>query len=314
MKKGLALLMTISLAVSAAALPAMAEGTNGTVDQITSATVQDSKTGRNSRQQWPGQNGQSGQMPQMPGQNGQSGQMPQMPGQNGQSDQMPQAPGRNGQNNQQPQMPGRNGQNNQQPQMPDRNGKNGQMPQMPGQNGQSGQNDQSGQLPQAPDQNSQNGQPTQRGTKDRGMNRGNRNANDQKTAKSGRQPMFDKLLAEGVITQDVYDAIMNYLKEHAPQKPGTADTQTESGTTPDGSETTAVPAEGTEPPALPDGAAPAEGTEPPAPPQNNGPAEGEPENMEQQLLRELLDNGVITQEQYDLILEKITAAETVSNS
>ena len=63
----------------------------------------------------------------------------QQPGQNGQNRQMPQMPGQNSQNRQMPQMPGQNGQNRQMPQMPGQNGQNGQMPQQPGQNGQNRQ-------------------------------------------------------------------------------------------------------------------------------------------------------------------------------
>ena len=97
---------------------------------------------------------------------------------------------------------------------------------------------------------------------------------------AAKQEIFDQLLADGIITQEVYDAIAAWMQAKAPQAQ-------QSGT---------APAEGSEPPALPDGTAPAEGSEPPALP------EGAPDNTAAlQLLKELLDNGTITQEQYDLL-------------
>ena len=202
MKKTLAIILTLSLAVCALALPALAEETAGTADQVSSAT-QNSQTARGGRAQMPGQNGQ------MPDQNDQNGQMPQMPDQNDQNDQ----------NSQTSQMPGRS-------------------------------------------------------------NRGGKNGKNGHTEKAAKQDLFNQLLADGVITQETYDAIAAWMQAKAPQaqQDGTA------------------PAEGSEPPALPEGEAPAEGSEPPSPP------EGAPDNTAVlQLLKELLDNGTITQEQYDLL-------------
>ncbi len=211
MKKILALILTLSLAVCALALPALAEETAGTADQVSSAT-QNSQTGRGGRDQMPG-HGRNGQMPQTPGQNGQ---------------------------------------------MPDQNG---QMPQMPDQNDQNDQNSQTSQMPGR-------------------SNRGGKNGKNGRTEKAAKQDLFNQLLADGVITQETYDAIAAWMQAKAPQaqQDGTA------------------PAEGSEPPALPEGEAPAEGSEPPSPP------EGAPDNIAVlQLLKELLDNGTITQEQYDLL-------------
>ena len=277
MKKTLALLTALALLISAIAIPALAEETSETVDQVTSATAnQNSQTGKGGhggRQQMPGRNGQ------MPNQNGQApgnGQAPQMPNQNGQA----------------PQMPGQNGQ---MPQMPNQNG---QVPQMPGQNDRGTQDTQD-------NQNSQ--QPQLPGNNGRGSKRGNRfdsQSNDGTAVfagKFGKHLDFNQMLKDGVITQEVYDAIMAYMKEHTPQQQ--ADTAAPAEGT--------APAENTEPPALPDGATPAEGTEPPALPEN---AQGEPAGMEEQLLKELLDSGVITQEQYDLLLTKISDAETASET
>ena len=117
----------------------------------------------------------------------------------------------------------------------------------------------------------------------------------------------------------------------APANGSTADSSAAAPALPDGT----TPAEGTEPPALPDGTAPAEGTEPPALPDGKAPAEGtEPPaqpgtddaqaqtdstqdtalSAEEQLLQELLDNGVITQEVYELLLKTLTPAEAETSA
>jgi hypothetical protein len=279
MKKILALLMTLALVISAAAVPALAEETTEAVDQVSSATTQNTQGSRNGhgRQQMPGQNNQTPSNRQMPNQNGQMPGNGQTPGQNGQ---MPV------QNNQMP------NQNRQRP------GRNSQVPQLPDQNS---QNDQG-------TQDSQDSQQSQiPGKGGRNMKHGNNaGAAGIRLGKLGKYLDFDQMLKDGVITQEVYDAIMNYMKEHAPQQADTA-----------ASADSAVPAEGTQPPALPDGAAPAEGAQPPALPEGAAPADGaqgEPEAMEEQLLKELLEGGVITQEQYDLLLSKISAAETASET
>ena len=221
MKKVFAIIMVLALAISAIALPALAEETTGAVDQVTTATTQTGRGGRGSHpQQMPGQNGQQFQM------HGQNGQLPQMPGQNSQ-------------NGQQFQMPGRGNQN---------------------------------------------------------MNQGKGAAG--RFRKAGMRLDLDQLLKDGVITREVYDAITNYLKEQVSQQADAA-----------------VPAEGAEPPALPDGTTPAEGAEPPALPDGTAPAEGsKPQGMEEQLLKDLLDSGVITQEQYDLLLTKVSAAPAPSDT
>lgn len=170
-------------------------------------------------------------------------------------------------------------------QMPGQNSRtpgNGQLPQMPGQNGQNSQTPGNGQLPQMPGQNSQSGQMPGAGNGSR--NKGAAGPNGQ-AVKGGKQLIFDRLLAEGVITQEVYDAITAWMN---------ANTQPQADA--------AAPAEGSEPPALPEGTEPAEGTEPPAQP------DSAPAGMETQLLKNLLDDGVITQEQYDLYLSRIQAA------
>ena len=140
--------------------------------------------------------------------------------------------------------------------------------QMPGQNDQNGQN---GQVPQLHGMNNHGG-------------KFGRNGHAGKTTKQG---MFDQLLADGVITQEVYDAISAWMQAKVPQA----------------QQDNTAPAEGSEPPALPEGTAPAEGSEPPALPENVP-----DDTAALQLLKELLDNGTITQEQYDLLAGDIQIA------
>lgn len=170
------------------------------------------------------------------------------------------------------QMPG---QNSQMPQMPGQNSQNGQAPQMPG------QNDQNSQAPQVPGQNDQNSRMPGRGGK--GNRRGGFTAGtDGQTVKHGKTAVFDRLLADGVITQEIYDAIIAWMQQQAPQAQQNAEAPAE-GT---------APAEGSEPPALPDGTAP-DGTA----------------NAQEELLKSLLDSGVITQEQYDLLVSALQAPQ-----
>ena len=188
-------------------------------------------------------------------------------------DQATSATRQSGQNNQfsrggrggRQQMPGQNSQNSQ----------NGQAPQMPG------QNDQNSQAPQVPGQNDQNSRMPGRGGK--GNRRGGFTAGtDGQTVKHGKTAVFDRLLADGVITQEIYDAIIAWMQQQAPQAQQNAEAPAE-GT---------APAEGSEPPALPDGTAP-DGTA----------------NAQEELLKSLLDSGVITQEQYDLLVSALQAPQ-----
>jgi len=174
----------------------------------------------------------------------------------------------------------RNVQNGQMPQMPGQNDRNGQVQQFPG------QNDQNSQMPQIPGQNNQNGQNGQTPGRNGQMpGKGGRNGRQGKgvAGVSGMQSVFDQLLADGVITQEVYDAIIAWISQHMPQAP----------------QNTAVSAEGTEA---------AEGTEPPALP--DAPQDNQADAQEQ-LLKELLDSGVITQEQYDLLISGLRIATAV---
>ena len=170
------------------------------------------------------------------------------------------------------QMPG---QNSQMPQMPGQNGQNSQAPQMPG------QNDQNSQAPQVPGQNDQNSRMPGRGGK--GNRQGGFTAGtDGQTVKHGKTAVFDRLLADGVITQEIYDAIIAWMQQQAPQAQQNAEAPAE-GT---------APAEGSEPPALPDGTAP-DGTA----------------SAQEELLKSLLDSGAITQEQYDLLAGALQAPQ-----
>jgi hypothetical protein len=119
-----------------------------------------------------------------------------------------QKPGRNGQQ----QTPNQNGQ---QPQTPDQNGRQPQTP------------DQNGQQPQTPEQNAPQPQTP-------GQNGGNRkhdNAKNGRTGKSGAGLDLDQLLKENVISQDVYDAIINYLNSLATLQQSTESSTDSAGTT-----------------------------------------------------------------------------------
>ena len=144
--------------------------------------------------------------------------------------------------------------------------------QMPGQNSQ---------MPQIPGQNGQNSRMPGRGGK--GNRQGGFTAGtDGQTVKHGKTAVFDRLLADGVITQEIYDAIIAWMQQQAPQAQQNAEAPAES----------TAPAEGSEPPALPDGTAP-DGTA----------------NAQEELLKSLLDSGVITQEQYDLLAGALQAPQ-----
>lgn len=142
-------------------------------------------------------------------------------------------------------------------QMPGQNNRNSQMPQMPNQNGQNGQQ-------QIPDQNNQQQLPGKIGRK--GFRGENTAARTEKL-----EQWLTQLVTDGVITQEVSDAILTHVKEQL--------TQAQTGT-----------------------AAPAESAE--------APAEAAPEgNPEEQLLKEMLDSGVITQEQYDQYAARFSMPE-----
>ena len=244
MKKVFAILMILALVVSA--IPVFAEDATG-ADAATSATVVSGKGGRDNgrdSRQMPGS--QQGWDGRQPG-NGQNGQqVPAMPGQ-----------GRNGQ-----QFPGMPGSAQNAPSVPD--------------NSQAAPDSENTPDTQQVPETSVKGQ-TGRGTRNQ-VKAGTAGLNKKTAA------WLDQLLADGVITQEIHDAIVSYLEAQQAQA------------------ASAEPAEGTDPPALPDGAAPAEGTEPPAVPEGEA-----PDSPEALLLKQLLDSGVITQEQYDSLLPSFQA-------
>ena len=275
MKKVLAILMAITLVITAAALPGFAEETGETTDQISSATQ--AKGGNsNGRHQKPGSSQAPGQNSQIPGRNNQTpGQSSQMPGRNNQ------APGQSNQ------MPGRN---NQAP---------GQNSQTPAQNSQV-----PGQDSQTPEQNSQDtqsGQQARPGKNGREANHGKQSSGQAQSRKGKSGMLIDpaQLLDAGIITQEIYDAIVSYLQEHTAQQ---ADGQ-------------AAPAEGEALPPAPGDTAPEAGGEPPALPVGTIPAEGSSPDREveavEQLLKDLLESGVITQAQYDLFQAMIPQPQPV---
>lgn len=267
MKKILALLMTLTLVISTAALPALAEEADGTTDAVSSATA---VTGKGSHGGMPG-NDRNGQQP------------PSMPG-NGRNGQQPPAMSGSGQNGQQP------------PAMPesDQNCRNDRQAPSMSVNGQNEQGRRNSQQPSGKPGKGKNGKKTQLPKGNPGEDQNSRNS------KPEMRLDFEQLVRDGVIDQELCEKIMDYMKEHAPQAQ---------------SEET-VSTEGSQPPALPDGTAPAEGSEPPAAPANvQGRTDGmEQSGFEEQLLKDLLDNSIITREQYDLLLAKIAVVDTAASS
>jgi len=145
---------------------------------------------------------------------------------------------------------------------------NGQMPQMPGQNNN-----------RQPGRGGRNGQQPGNGQMPQMPDQNSQNGQQTLPGKNirgmghggrGAQQLFDQLLKENVITQETYDAIIAYLQKNAQQQDGTA--------------------------------APADGSEAPAAP------EAQQEAPEQQMLKDMLDKGIITQEQYDEYMAKLAPA------
>ena len=200
MKRILTMTLAAALLICALSLPAMAESTETTETTATTETTIETTTETTDAVASATRNNRNNQAaPQ------------QKPGRG-------QKPGRNGQQ----QMPNQKGQ---QPQTPDQNG---QQQQMPNQNGQQPQApNQGSQQPQTPDQNAQQPQTP-------GQNGGNRkhdNAKNGRTGKSGAGLDPDQLLKENVISQDVYDAIINYLNSLATLQQSTESSTDSAGTT-----------------------------------------------------------------------------------
>ena len=124
---------------------------------------------------------------------------------------------------------------------------------------------------------------------DRGMNRGNHGGAARDFGRDGMKQRvdFQKLAQDGAISQETLEAIETYMRDNASER------VERSGRPVKGE----VPAEG-EAPA--EGETPAEGE---APAEDETPAEGEAsrDDARPDLLQDLLDNGVITQAEYDAI-------------
>lgn len=193
MKKFLALLMVLTLAAGALVLPALAEesnqaaetnpatetiGSSEGTDQVSSATTQTGKGGHENRPQKPGRNGQA------PDQNSRDtqSQSPAQDSPNGQN--VPQAHGKNGRGSRR--QPGKDSLSA--------------LPQIPAQESTDVQ------PVQAPDQGIQGSSKTQPPAGEPDSQPGT----DQ--IEPGKFTIFDELLQAGVISQDVYDAIMTYLQ------------------------------------------------------------------------------------------------------
>ncbi len=92
-----------------------------------------------------------------------------------------------------------------------------------------------------------------------------------------------KLLEDGVIDEDTYNAIEEYLKENAPEKPEGEQDDTQ------------------QPPEKPEDGADDDSVDQPELPEIGG-------GLDEAQLKSLLDAGVITQEQYDTLLELLTGS------
>ena len=194
MKKILALLTALTLAAGALVLPALAEesnqaaetnpatetiGSSEGTDQVSSATRQSGKDGRGNRPQKPGRNGQA------PDQSSQDAQQQSPAQDNSRNDQnVPQTPGKPGRGGRR--QPGKDSQ--------------GTLPQVPA------QENTNTQPVQAPDQGIQGSGETQPPAGEPGSQPGTDKDEPEKFT------IFDELLQAGVISQDVYDAIMTYLQ------------------------------------------------------------------------------------------------------
>lgn len=117
---------------------------------------------------------------------------------------------------------------------------------------------------------------------------------------------WGKLVDDGVISQETCDAIEEYIKENAPDKP---DDDTAAGDS-ERPEPPEKPADddGTEPPEKPDG----DESEPPEKPDDGELTDGIP-GLTEELLDALLDAGIITEDEYEALLE-LVPAEDVSKA
>ena len=165
----------------------------------------------------------------------------------------------------------------------------GQAPDMDNQNGQNQAPDMKGQQPKNGAQNNPqkpNGQ--------------NQKPDDQNAPKDEPSRVdTKKLLEDGVIDEDTYNAIEDYLKQNAPE-----DSEQEDGRQP--SEKPENEQDNTQqPPEKPEGEQADDDTEKPELPEIGG-------GLDEVQLKSLLDAGVITQEQYDALLELLESSENAA--
>ncbi len=186
MKKWISWILALSLLLGAAVIPAVAEETNTENDAVSSASV---NTGSKGGQK----NAPNEQMP--------NGQMPNGRGHgNGGRKQQP------GNIQVQPQMPSAATPDTATP------------PEMPGQaNGEAAEISENPENTQPADSTGNSGS-----TESRNRKKDKDAARDGKKGKKGTQTSvqgitFELLLEKGVITQEVYDAIMNFIKEYTTQ-------------------------------------------------------------------------------------------------
>lgn len=148
---------------------------------------------------------------------------------------------------------------------------------------------------QAPDMNGQNnGQKPNDGAQENRQ----QNGNNKQNSNNGMQQKPDdqnvpkdmpsrvdtrKLLEDGVINEDTYNAIEEYLKENAPEKPEGEQDDTQ------------------QLPEKPEDEADDDSADQPELPEIGG-------GLDEAQLKSLLDAGVITQEQYDTLLERLTGS------
>ncbi|MBQ8130643.1 MAG: hypothetical protein IJ175_10370, partial [Clostridia bacterium] len=161
---------------------------------------------------------------------------------------------------------------------------------------------QQGQMPQQPDAASGATQKSgDAATGDTGSSTTQKPATGRGTGRGGRHSRigFETLLKDGVIDQETYDAIQNYMKE---KHSASASSEDAVPAPAEGEVPPEMPAEGEVPPEMP-----ADGEVPPAKP------EGEPAG-EDPVLAGLLQDGVITQEQYDAILAARAAAQPADSA
>ena len=106
-----------------------------------------------------------------------------------------------------------------------------------------------------------------------------------------------KLLEDGVIDEDTYNAIEAYLKENAPEKPeGEQENTQQPPEKPEGEQDDTQKL-----PEKPEGEQSDGDTEKPELPEIG-------DGLDEVQLKSLLDAGVITQEQYDTLLELLTGS------